>query len=286
MNLNHLRAFAAIADEGSITGAAKRMRVSQPALSKQLGEFESALGLALCIRGSRGIELTAAGAVLHRHAHRIFAAEGEAEAELAAMRDGDKERVTVGADASLATHLLPFVLVELYRDRPSIRAAVRVYGRSAAIDAVRSGEADVVVTDDARSTEGLVATEFARDQLVLVLPPEHPWRGRTRVETPALRGQRLVIMAGQPSLSSHLAKSGVASEVVAEFPSAGAVCRSAVAGLGVAVVSKLVVEPGMDVVALADSPVRTLWCIHRVEALPHAAALVAVLQQMYGRPAS
>jgi DNA-binding transcriptional LysR family regulator len=282
MNLNHLRVFAAVADEGSITGAARRLRVSQPALSKQLGEFESALGLALCIRGNRGIELTPAGAALHRHAHRIFAAEAEAEAELAALRDGEKERVTVGADASLATHLLPFVLVRLHTERPAIRATVRVYGRSEAIDAVRSGEADVVVTDEARNTEGLIATEFANDHLVLVLPPGHPWRGRPSVETSGLSGQRLVVMGAQPALTTHLAKSGVASEVVAEFPSAGAVCRAAVAGLGVAVVSKLVVEPGMDVVPLSDGPVRKLICIHRAEALPPALALVGVLREMYG----
>ena len=283
MNLNHLRVFAAVADEGSITGAARRLRVSQPALSKQLGEFESALGVGLCIRGNRGIELTPAGAALHRHAHRIFTAESEAEAELAAMRDGERERVTVGADASLATHLLPFVLVRLHKDRPSVRATVRVYGRSDAVDAVRSGEADVVLTDEARSIEGLVATEFADDHLLLVVPPEHPWRGRQSVQTAQLAGQRLVVMGAQPALATHLAKSGVASEVVAEFPSAGAVCRAAVAGLGVAVVSKLVVEAGMDTVPLADGPVRKLWCIHRAEALPPALALVQTLRQMYGR---
>jgi DNA-binding transcriptional LysR family regulator len=88
-------------------------------------------------------------------------------------------------------------------------------------------------------------------------------------------------MGDQPALASHLAKSGVASEIVAEFPSAGAVCRAANAGLGVAVVSKLVVESGMNTVALSDSPVRKLWCIHRAESLPHAKALVEVLHSMY-----
>jgi DNA-binding transcriptional LysR family regulator len=80
----------------------------------------------------------------------------------------------------------------------------------------------------------------------------------------------------------HLASAGVASEIVAEFPSAGAVCRAATAGLGVAVVSKLVAEPGMQTVGLSDSPVRRLWCIHRKEALPHVAALVQVLQRVRG----
>jgi DNA-binding transcriptional LysR family regulator len=79
MNLNHLRVFASVAEHGSLTRAARALHVSQPAISKQLGDLEEDIGAQLVDRLPRGVRLTAAGEVLFAHAQRILQAERAAE---------------------------------------------------------------------------------------------------------------------------------------------------------------------------------------------------------------
>lgn len=86
MNLNHLRIFIAVAEEKSITRAAHRLKLSQPAVSKELRLLEKALGVSLLQRQARGLELTREGEVLAGYARRIFGLESEAERSLAEFR--------------------------------------------------------------------------------------------------------------------------------------------------------------------------------------------------------
>src|SRR6185437_5309597 len=92
MSLNHLRLFAAAATEGSISAAAVRLRLSQPALSKQIRELEGTLGAALLEREARGVVPTEAGSVLAGYARQIFGLEAEAERALAELRDLARSR--------------------------------------------------------------------------------------------------------------------------------------------------------------------------------------------------
>ncbi|HSC87165.1 MAG TPA: LysR family transcriptional regulator, partial [Polyangiaceae bacterium] len=95
MNLNQLRVFHAVAQMGSISGAARLLRVSQPAVSKQLAELESAIGAPLVDRLPRGIRLTRIGRALEGHAARVFGAERAAELELASLTGSGGARFSV-----------------------------------------------------------------------------------------------------------------------------------------------------------------------------------------------
>src|SRR5689334_1903685 len=107
MNLHYLRAFATVAEQGSITRAARVLATSQPAVSKQLAELEESLGSVLLDRLPRGVRLTAAGEVLLRHAERIFAAERAAEAELLELTGLMRGRLSIGASTTIGGYLLP-----------------------------------------------------------------------------------------------------------------------------------------------------------------------------------
>src|SRR6185295_2939986 len=111
LNLNHLVVFHAVAEAGTVTTAAERPMVSQPAVSKQVKELERALQARLFDRHAKGVRLTDAGATLADYARRIFALADEAGAamnDLSALRRGS---VAVGASPMLGTYLLPRALV-------------------------------------------------------------------------------------------------------------------------------------------------------------------------------
>src|SRR3546814_1439298 len=79
MNLNHLAIFQAVAAVNSVSGGARRLNISQSAVSKQLAEFERSVGVSLFQRLPRGMRLTEAGRMLQGFANRLFAIEAEAE---------------------------------------------------------------------------------------------------------------------------------------------------------------------------------------------------------------
>src|SRR5689334_21364100 len=103
LNLNQLRIFSEISSAGSITRAAERLRLSQPAVSKQLVELEQSVGLALFDRLPRGVRFTPAGEILRDHCTRILAAESAAEHELAELAGLSRGRLSVGASTTIGS---------------------------------------------------------------------------------------------------------------------------------------------------------------------------------------
>src|SRR5436189_6334704 len=102
LNLNHLALLHAVAAEGSVSKAADRLMVSQPAISKQLRALEREVGTPLFDRLPRGVRPTQAGALLADYARRIFALAGEAEDRLAELRGLERGELRIGASTTIA----------------------------------------------------------------------------------------------------------------------------------------------------------------------------------------
>ncbi len=126
MNLHHLEIFHAIAESGSLTIAAKRMHISQPAISRQLKWFENRLGVVLFERLPRGMRLTHAGEILRDYAARIFDLERAAEAAMRDIAHVDRGELPIAASNTIGTYLLPTWLVEFRQRHPRIAVSVFV----------------------------------------------------------------------------------------------------------------------------------------------------------------
>src|SRR5271169_2859252 len=97
MNHNHLNLFHAVAESGSFTKAAERLYISQPALSQQVAQLESSLGVKLFDRLPRGVRLTPAGQILAGHAARIQALDQQAQRQIQELKGLARGRLTIGA---------------------------------------------------------------------------------------------------------------------------------------------------------------------------------------------
>ncbi|VBB09102.1 transcription regulator hth lysr [Lucifera butyrica] len=116
MDIRQLHYFLAIAEEGQITGAAKRLHMAQPPLSQQLKLLETELGVQLIRRGSRRIQLTEAGSALRNRAEQILALMETTFKEVKEFHDGDKGTLAIGTVASLGATLLP-ERIRLFREQ-------------------------------------------------------------------------------------------------------------------------------------------------------------------------
>jgi LysR family transcriptional regulator, nitrogen assimilation regulatory protein len=163
LDLRRLRYFAAIAEHGSLSAAARVLNIAQPALSHHVGQLETQFGTPLLVRRSDGVALTEAGKLLHRHATDIDARVAAAEAELLALAGAGRPpaKVRLAVISSIAADLTPALIAALARDLPDIVPRITESGTLDSRDLLAAGKADLAISLAA----GEGAVPIARERL-------------------------------------------------------------------------------------------------------------------------
>lgn len=143
MELRELRAFVAVAEEGSVSAAARRLHVSQPALSQTVGALERQLGVTLLTRNSTGVRTTQAGAVLLGEARAVLARHSQAVRTMALQAEESGGTLRLGIPRRLPSDLLGPVVEQLALVCPETRVEVRHLSTAAQLCALYSGELDI-----------------------------------------------------------------------------------------------------------------------------------------------
>jgi DNA-binding transcriptional LysR family regulator len=293
-DLSALEIFLAIARTGSVGAAGREFGLTQQAVSARLASIEAQIGSALVVRSPRGSRLTPAGVLVAEWADRLLEAARHADAGLASLRSARK-RVKVAATQTIAEQLMPRWLVSL---------RVATTGRATSVSmtpgdgeqvvaAVRDGAADLGFIETHSVPGGLHSRVVHRDELVVVVPPDHNWvRRRRAVSAAELNRTPLVTReAGSgtrdflaAALRRKLGDSVPQTRPVVELSSAAAVRAAVMAGGGPAVDSRLAVADAVAIgrlrtVAVPDldlrRELRAIWVGGRVPAPDAAAGLLA-----------
>ena len=256
MNLNHLRVFASVAEHGSLTRAARALHVSQPAISKQLGDLESDLGAVLVDRLPRGVRLTAAGEVLFAHAQRILHAERAAESELRELVELEAGRLSIGASTTIGSYFVPSLFGELHRAHPRVQLELRIANTAAIQEAVLENRLDLGLTEGFVASDALTVDTLEGDELVAIAAPGHPVLERAPLSARALTS--LPLLMREPGSGSRdvveaaLLERGLRVQPIMALGSTEALKNAVLHGLGVAIVSRLTVEYELRTGRLAE----------------------------------
>lgn len=196
--------FRAVARAGSVSGGARTLGWTQPAVSQHLRALEGELGTALLLRGPTGVTLTEAGERLLARADAIDAALRQAEAELAEFAAGGGT-VTIAAFPSAMADLVPRAIARLLRDAPQVQVRVVEAEPPEALAAVAGNDVDLaVVFEYAESHDdvGLERIPLGDDLSLVVVPDGHALADRATIALADLADERWV--AGCPRCRSHL----------------------------------------------------------------------------------
>lgn len=246
MNLNQLRVFAAIASQGSLTAAARFLRVSQPAVSKQLSELESTLGLSLLDRLPRGIVLSEAGQVLRRHTTTIFAAERAAELELAELRGLESGGLSIGASTTIGNYLLPPLLATFRKRYPRVQLDVEINNTRRIQAQLLEGQLDFGLTEGLVSSTAVEAEVVAHDEIVLISAPAAVLPKGLRISIPELAKHPIIFRemgsGTRDVVEAALRELGLTLKPVMSLGGTEAVKNAVASGLGLAFVSRLAIE--------------------------------------------
>jgi LysR family transcriptional activator of glutamate synthase operon len=287
MDLRQLRYLVALAEELNFTRAAANEHIAQPALSQQIRRLEDELGLALVERTTRHVSLTEAGQLLVVRARRILAELDAAGAELAAVRGVDIGHVTIGAMHTMGPVDLSLALATFHELHPHVGLTVREAASEEMAEMLRVDELDLAflsVTERVES-HGLGLHQLLSEELVVLLPPDHPLSGRGQVRMAELANEPFISFRAGARLRELLFAAGRGAgfepRVDLESNDSQRVRRLVSRGQGVAILPRSdAVGPGaeVDVATLVEPSLRRDITLAWREGRRHPPAATAFLE--------
>lgn len=262
MNRNHLALFSRVAQAGGITRGAADARISQPAVSKQIAELEDSLGVRLLERLPRGCRLTEAGAILAGYAQRCESLEKDALRAMEEYRGLKRGRLAIGASLTIGAYLMPKVLAAFGRRFPGIELRLEIANTQHIEEALRQGTIQLGLTEGAIASEDLESTVFYGDELVVIAPAAHPLLKKPSVLLRELCREPF-IMREEGSGTRAVVERALQRKKVQiaprfAFASPEAIKNSVALGMGLAIVSRLIIDLELQMGLLKILPVKDL----------------------------
>ncbi len=293
MDLRRLEIFAKVAELGSFSRAAEALFLTQPTVSEHVRALEDELGVQLLDRLGRGAQPTPAGRLLLDYAARMLALGREARQAIDRYQGRVSGALVIGGSTIPGEYVLPALVGAFRAKHPEVSISLLI-GSSRDVSLwVEEGRAELGVTGARPSARALHAKAIMSDELVIVVPAEHPWAERKTVSLADVRAEPLVVRergsGSREALERALGGAGLdlgACRVVGEMGSTQAIKQAVRAGVGVSIISRRAVEDECRARQLAALPIRDLkvdrafWLVtHRERTRsPLALAFVAFVE--------
>ena len=278
MNLDYLKTYREVIRLGSFSEVAKRLSISQPAVSFQIQALERDLGIRLIDRRQKSITMTQAGKRLLHFAELVEKERDRLVYDLSQLRDEVTGDLAIAASTIPGEFLLPPILAEFKRLHPAITTRMMISDSLAVISRIQNNEYEIGFCGALPEGTDLTAFKIAEDEIVLIVFPEHPFAERQKVSFGELQKESLILReetsGTQRSLESLLLKAGfdlgrcTPSLVLG---STQAVISAVEAGIGIAFVSNLAINKSLTlrlvkVVGIEGLRLRrNFYCIYRKE---------------------
>jgi DNA-binding transcriptional LysR family regulator len=268
-DLVSIRLAVACAQTGSLTAAARDSHLALAAASRRIRELEGALGDTLFERHARGLLPTAAGRVFVKHGLTLLQTMEHLGGELADLRQGIARHIRLCASSAAISQFLPTLLAQYGRLHPQVRVDLEEQVSETVVTTLREGRADVAVFVEGPDTSGLATRLFREDELVLVLPAQHPLAGK---KTPiafadTLDEEWISLTAGAAMLQQQQQAALAANRPLKlrmQVRSFDAVCHMVASGLGIAVLPKGASLPIVKTMKLGWRPLSDGWAQRRL----------------------
>jgi DNA-binding transcriptional LysR family regulator len=238
--LKQLQTFLEVARQRSVSKAAERLFVTQPAVSMQIRQLEDAFGLALLEPVGRNIRLTHAGEAFLLHAQAAMGQLKDLEAQMADHVGLKKGRIDL-AVVSTAKYFIPMLLVQFGKLFDGINVQLKIDNRENILGMLARNEADLVVMGRAPGDLDCEAIPFATNPLAIVAAPDHPLARRKQLPFSALADYRFVVReegsGTRAAMERLFAQHNTPLKVEMEMPSNETIKQAVMAGMGLSFLS-------------------------------------------------
>lgn len=281
VTLRQLRVFEQVARHRSMSRAAEALHLTQPAVSMQVKQLETLVGLPLLEQVGRRLYLTEAGAELAEHARRIGIQVAEAESALNQLRGLERGQLRL-AVVSTVNYVVPRLLASFSEKHPGVHISLQVANREAVLAALADNRTDLAITGQPPDDSDVVAQHFMDNPLVVIAPPAHPLARQRHIPLARLAEEVLLVReAGsgtRAAMERFFIERGIEVRTGSELGTNEAIKQAVQAGLGLGVISAQTIELELETGRLAVLPVegfpilRRWYIVHRTQKRLSAAA--------------
>ncbi|WP_349866005.1 LysR substrate-binding domain-containing protein [Leifsonia sp. WHRI 6310E] len=286
VDIDTLRLLTEIGRSGSLSAAARENGVSQQAVSARMASLEREIGITLLHRTPQGTSLTEAGVLVTEWALPLLEAAARFTWAATTLRSTASTSLRIASSLTIAEHLAPDWIVALRTADTALRIELIALNSATVAESVRAGKVDIGFIETPDIPDDLAFTNFATDELIVVVGATHPWANRRSgvtvaelASTPALsreRGsgtrlafERALTEAGHPPV-----------DPAAELSTAGAIRSTAAAGQAPAVLSILAVREQLATGVLRRVSLRGLRIVRPLTAIWRGDRVTSAVQRV------
>lgn len=242
VNFHQFHIFYTVATLASFSKAARKLSISQPAVSIQVRELEKEMGSALLHRMRRGLQLTDTGQVVFAYAQRIFPLADEMQSAVHDIQGLRSGRLTIGSSTTPGEYILPWVIGQFHRRYPEVEISLSIANTQTIVSRIRNRELDLGMAGAPINLRDLATFSYVSDDIVVIAAPDHELAAKAGATLNDLEGQRFVLReqgsATRRAAEEFLAEHGIEIKVIMELGSNEAVKRAVAAGSGLGLISR------------------------------------------------
>jgi DNA-binding transcriptional LysR family regulator len=254
-----MRVFLTVVDKKSFSKAAKALFLTQPAVSFQIQMLEEYYGTRLFDRVSRNISLTEAGHLLLRYANEMSSLQSELEREMQELTGTAKGRLMIGASTTIGEYIIPYLMGTFKKKYPEVQLTLEVGNTEDIETKIHDTSLDIGLVEGPVSTKDIEKEFFLKDQLVLIVPSDHPLAQQEKVSVFELDKYPYISRekgsGTRIETEQHMKKAGFSPNnlnVIMELGSTSAIKAAVESGLGVSIISKWAAKEKVRIGKLAQ----------------------------------
>lgn len=253
MNINHLMTFILVVEKKSFSAAAKTLFLTQPAVTLQIQTLEETVGMQLLIRKGKSILLTEAGEILYQKAKKILELWEDTKGEIYRISKVVRGKLLLGASTIPGDYLLPSIIGQFHSCYPKVGITLEIGNTEEIVERTLIGEIDLGIIGSFYLHDKLEISRFAQDEIVLIIPPNHPWAGQREIELESLKSEPFIFRhsgSGTRKVTEkHLKEQGIEGkdlQVIMELGTSEAVINAVEGGWGMAFLSSIAAEKALS----------------------------------------
>jgi DNA-binding transcriptional LysR family regulator len=259
ITLNQLQSFLAVAREGSVSGAAEKLYVTQPSISAAVSALSRELEVDLTERVGRGIGLTPAGTAFRPYAADVLGLIEQGKQAAREAADSSMRSLRLVAVATAAEYVVPALLRAFHRLHPEISLSLEVANRASVFERVLEHEVDVAIAGRPPDDERIAGLAFLKNEIALIVAPDDQLAGG-RPAKPEQLADRVWLMrehgSGTRQLVAEFLSDHDLRPQTLTLGSNGAIKEAVRLGLGVSLQSRVAVEHELRSGTLGELTVR------------------------------
>ncbi|AGA68446.1 transcriptional regulator [Desulfitobacterium dichloroeliminans LMG P-21439] len=258
MIIEPLEIFRKVAEEKSFSKAADDLFLSQPAVSSHIRNLENEFGTKLINRSSKHVELTPAGEIFYEEATRIINQYKEAKEKINQIQSVVTGTLRIGASFTIGEYILPELISQMATGYPNLNISVTIANTEEIAQGLRQNRLDIALVEGVVNEREFMVEPFMEDEMILIAPAGHPLTKIRSVSAKDLQGFVWILReagSGTREFSDHFMQAlKIKMQHSYVFSSNTGVKAAVISGLGIAMVSKLIIQKELKTKELMTIP--------------------------------